>query len=63
VFKQSGSIRPLIGSTGFNKLSPAQSIRLEQPVTMDEVKRALCDCDGSKAPKPDGFTFNFYKTT
>jgi hypothetical protein len=63
MFKQSSSTRPLIGSTGFNKLSPAQSIRLEQPVTMDEVKRAVCDCDGSKAPEPDGFTFSFYKTT
>ena len=28
---------------------------------MEEVKQAVWDCDGSKAPGPDGFTFSFYK--
>jgi hypothetical protein len=28
---------------------------------LEEVKQAVWDCDGSKAPGPDGFTFSFYK--
>jgi mannosylglycoprotein endo-beta-mannosidase len=27
------------------------------------MKQAVWDCDGSKAPSPDGFTFSFYKKT
>jgi hypothetical protein len=30
---------------------------------LEEVKQAVWDCDGSKAPGPDGFTFSFYKKT
>jgi len=28
---------------------------------MDEFRRVVWDCDSSKAPRPDGFIFNFYK--
>ena len=28
---------------------------------MEEVRKTVQDCDGSKAPGPDGFTFTLYK--
>ncbi|GJU74574.1 ABC transporter G family member 3 [Tanacetum coccineum] len=36
---------------------------LEMPITMEEVKRSVWDCAGSKSPGPDGFNFNFIKRT
>ncbi|GJR78737.1 putative RNA-directed DNA polymerase, eukaryota, reverse transcriptase zinc-binding domain protein [Tanacetum coccineum] len=32
-------------------------------ITMEEVKRSVWDCAGSKSPGPDGFNFNFIKRT
>jgi hypothetical protein len=32
-------------------------------VPLDEIKRCVWDCDGSKSPGPDGFNFKFYKLT
>nr|GEV70837.1 RNA-directed DNA polymerase, eukaryota [Tanacetum cinerariifolium] len=29
---------------------------------LDEIKRAVWDCGGDRAPGPDGFTFNFFTT-
>ncbi|GJU85933.1 hypothetical protein Tco_1293479 [Tanacetum coccineum] len=34
---------------------------LESDFSIDEVKAAVWDCAGSKAPGPDGFNFNFIK--
>nr|GEU45038.1 RNA-directed DNA polymerase, eukaryota, reverse transcriptase zinc-binding domain protein [Tanacetum cinerariifolium] len=33
---------------------------LECPITSDEIKRAVWDCGGDRAPGPDGFTFKFF---
>ncbi|KAJ6709294.1 hypothetical protein OIU74_010405 [Salix koriyanagi] len=46
---------------GLKTLSSLQIRELQQDITMDEVRQAVRDCDGSKAPSPDGFTFTFYK--
>lgn len=27
----------------------------------EEIKQAVCDCDSSKSPRPDGFIMEFYK--
>ena len=35
---------------------------LERPFEEDEVKKAVFDCDESKAPGPDGFTLELYQT-
>ena len=50
-----------MGGSGFSKISEAKSIWPERPPSMEEVKQVVWDCDGSKAPGPDGFTFSFYK--
>jgi len=50
-----------MGGSGFSKISEANSIWLERPPSIEEVKQAVWDYDGSKASGPDGFTFSFYK--
>jgi len=52
-----------MGGSGFSKISEAKSVWLERLPSLEEVKQAVWDCDGSKAPGPDGFTFSFYKKT
>ena len=43
-----------------NILSSDQSKFLERKFTKDEIKRAVWDCGGDRAPGPDGFTFKFF---
>jgi hypothetical protein len=50
-----------MGETGFKTISSQMSEWLERGVSLDEVKQAVWECDGSKAPGPDGFKFTFYK--
>ena len=35
---------------------------LKRPFEEDEIKRTIQECDGDKAPGPDGFTLELYKT-
>jgi hypothetical protein len=50
-----------MGSVDFMKLSENQAAWLEREVTIEEVHLAIFNSEGSKAPGPDGFNFNFYK--
>ncbi|GKC86189.1 RNA-directed DNA polymerase, eukaryota [Tanacetum coccineum] len=34
---------------------------MERPITYEEVKRAVWDCGTNKSPRPDGFSFEFYR--
>ncbi|GKF25769.1 RNA-directed DNA polymerase, eukaryota, reverse transcriptase zinc-binding domain protein, partial [Tanacetum coccineum] len=34
---------------------------LESNITREEIKRAVWDCGIEKSPRPDGFTFGFYR--
>ncbi|GJW31640.1 RNA-directed DNA polymerase, eukaryota [Tanacetum coccineum] len=42
-------------------LSSTQQADLEIEVTNEEIKRAVWDCGVDKSPRPDGFTFAFYR--
>ncbi|GKC72794.1 hypothetical protein Tco_1118677, partial [Tanacetum coccineum] len=42
-----------------NMLSPTQRDSLDIQFSHDEIKRAVWDCGGDRAPGPDGFTFKF----
>ena len=35
---------------------------IERPFTEDEVKDAIFDCDGNKAPGPDGFLMTVFQS-
>jgi len=55
--------KPQLILLGFKCLSKESSEWLEQEITMEEVKRSVWGCDGSKCPGPDGFNFKFYRLT
>ncbi|GJZ90239.1 putative RNA-directed DNA polymerase, eukaryota, reverse transcriptase zinc-binding domain protein [Tanacetum coccineum] len=45
-----------------NSLSAIQSAHLERNCTRDEIKRAVWDCGGDRAPGPDGFCIKIFTT-
>ncbi|GJX76532.1 RNA-directed DNA polymerase, eukaryota [Tanacetum coccineum] len=61
-FASTGGPRPCSGELFFNRLSPDQRDYLESDFSNEEIKRAVWDCGGDRAPGPDGFTFTFFKT-
>lgn len=58
---ESTNARPSFTSTNFIHLPEHQSKSLEFPISNEEIKAAVWACEGSKAPEPDDFTFNFIK--
>lgn len=58
-FSETTTIRPSFTSNNFLQLYVLQASVLERPITAEEIKSAVWACEGSKAPGPDGFTFNF----
>ncbi|GKA08346.1 putative RNA-directed DNA polymerase [Tanacetum coccineum] len=61
-FKESGLIRPSFSNNLFRKLSEVDAKFLESGFSLEEVKEAVWNCAGSKAPGPDGYNFNFIKS-
>ena len=53
--------RPSIKGLGLKKLSAVDSCRLDEVFKDEEVWAAVCQCDGNKAPRPDGLNLNFVK--
>jgi len=53
--------RPCLSGDGFKRLDDDTAGKLILPFSKDEIKRAVWDCGGAKAPGPDGFTFKFFK--
>jgi len=53
--------KPQLNPLGFKCLSKESSEWLEQEITMEEVKRSVWGCDGSKCLGPDSFNFKFYR--
>lgn len=51
----------LPGEFGQNKLEDADNDFLTAPSSEDEIRRAIWECDSSKSPRPDGFSFGFLK--
>ncbi|GKE39194.1 RNA-directed DNA polymerase, eukaryota, partial [Tanacetum coccineum] len=60
-FKESQKCRPLFSSPLFRKLSSFDASFLKSSISLEEIKLAVWDCDGTKAPGPDGFNFKFLK--
>ncbi|GJT89402.1 hypothetical protein Tco_1071119 [Tanacetum coccineum] len=59
-FQQPPGAPPSLDSDPLSRLSPAQSDYLERPIIREEIKRAIWDCGGDRAPGPDGYTFKFF---
>ncbi|GKU89268.1 hypothetical protein SLEP1_g3431 [Rubroshorea leprosula] len=61
VFQNEQWCRPTMDGISFRRISEEQREWLERPFTIEKIEEGLNDCDGSKAPGPDGFNFNFVK--
>lgn len=61
-FKEDSFKRPSFSSPSFKKLSPSLNQLLDAPFTEKDIKKAIWNCDGSKSPGPDGFSFSFIKS-
>ncbi|GLT51155.1 hypothetical protein SLA2020_245850 [Shorea laevis] len=53
--------RPKPGNIKFQQISEEKKEWLERPFSVEEIEEGLRSCDGSKAPGPDGYNFNFLK--
>ncbi|GKB28401.1 putative RNA-directed DNA polymerase, eukaryota, reverse transcriptase zinc-binding domain protein [Tanacetum coccineum] len=54
--------RSTVGDVPFNQIFVEQCQFLERDVSNEENKKVVWDCDGDRAPCPDGFTFKFFIT-
>ena len=63
VFSEDKFVRPSLISNKFLKISCSEAEQLEYQFSVEEVKTAIWYCDGGKAPSPDGFNFNFCKSS
>jgi hypothetical protein len=53
--------RPRVNDLNFRRLTYAQVDTLVRPFTLEEVKKAVWDCDSFKRPGPDGINVGFIK--
>ncbi|KAF5791018.1 putative RNA-directed DNA polymerase [Helianthus annuus] len=60
-FVEPMSARPNISCSNLAQLSDQEAGSLVQEFTLEEIKTAIWDCDGDRAPGPDGFNFKFLK--
>ena len=60
-FKSIGPSRPQVTGLEFRKLTWGAAGNLIKPFCLEEVRRAVWDCDNYKSPGPDGVTFGFIK--
>nr|KAJ0194327.1 hypothetical protein LSAT_V11C800406660 [Lactuca sativa] len=60
-FSENHVSRPKLINPQFKSISMMKAIRVESPISLDEVKAAIWDCGSEKAPGLDGFTFKFLK--
>ncbi|KAJ0780983.1 putative RNA-directed DNA polymerase [Helianthus annuus] len=60
-FTEPMPVRPVITCPNLAQISESEAGMLEAPFTVEEIKTAIWECDGDKAPGPDGFNFKFIK--
>ncbi|KAL9679720.1 hypothetical protein QQ045_017586 [Rhodiola kirilowii] len=61
IFKRNGVCQWSLNELNFGAVNITQKVLLEREFLEEEVLAAIKDCDGNKAPGPDGFNVNFYK--
>lgn len=60
-FREPVSVRPKMLLANITRLSEVEARSLVAPFTLVEIKEAVWDCNGDRAPGPDGFNFKFLK--
>lgn len=61
LYTDSSIRRPKLDGMDFNQLDEYQSNCLERPISDEEIKMVVWSFAGDKAPRPDGFSMDFYK--
>ncbi|KAL9659549.1 hypothetical protein QQ045_024356 [Rhodiola kirilowii] len=61
VFRKAVSSQWSLEELNFGSLNENQRKLLESAISEEEILEAVKDCDGNKAPGPDGFNINFFK--
>ncbi|KAM0071560.1 putative RNA-directed DNA polymerase [Helianthus debilis subsp. tardiflorus] len=61
LFSEPMQNRPLIVLESASRLSVEEGVELTKPFSLTEIKDAVWECDGDRAPGPDGFNFKFLK--
>ncbi|GKV51294.1 hypothetical protein SLEP1_g57962 [Rubroshorea leprosula] len=51
--------RPLLEVVDFKRISKEDNLRLEAKFLIDEVRKAVVDCNSDKVLRPNGFNFKF----
>ncbi|GJV95117.1 putative RNA-directed DNA polymerase, eukaryota, reverse transcriptase zinc-binding domain protein [Tanacetum coccineum] len=59
-FQPSPGTAPILDTDFLNPISQSQRDFLERPFSREDIKQAVWECGGDRAPGPDGFTFKFY---
>ncbi|XP_076949834.1 uncharacterized protein LOC143622629 [Bidens hawaiensis] len=60
-FKEPQLSRPRLVCSGIRKLSGSEASSLVKPFSILELKDAVWECEGDRAPGPDGFNIKFLK--
>ncbi|KAJ0623416.1 putative RNA-directed DNA polymerase [Helianthus annuus] len=60
-FTEPMPVRPELVCPNLAMISDSEASMLEAPFLVEEIKAAIWECDGDRAPGPDGFNFKFIK--
>ncbi|KAJ0445701.1 putative RNA-directed DNA polymerase [Helianthus annuus] len=60
-FTEPMTVRPELVCPNLRSISELEATMLVNPFSLEEIKEAVWDCDGDRAPGPDGFNFKFIK--
>ncbi|MFS7999333.1 putative RNA-directed DNA polymerase [Helianthus anomalus] len=60
-FSEPMPIRPELLCSNIATISDHEVTLLENPFSVEEIKEAVWECEGERAPGPDGFNFKFIK--
>ena len=61
LLSEPGDWRASLMNLSFSRIIEVETASLEEPFTEEEVKAALTELNGDKAPDPDGFTTAFWQ--
>ncbi|KAL9677221.1 hypothetical protein QQ045_005449 [Rhodiola kirilowii] len=61
IFRSPEPCQWFLEELSFGYLNNDQRLFLESDITEEEILSVIKECDGNKAPGPDGFNINFYK--
>ncbi|XP_075497741.1 uncharacterized protein LOC142534974 [Primulina tabacum] len=61
LYKKSGGDGSGLDGVEWRPVTLMKAEQLERPFSEEEIRGAVLECDGAKAPGPDGFTLAFYQ--